>query len=208
MKTHEEYLPTRQSLLSRLKNRDDHEGWRLFFDTYWRLIYNTAVRAGLTDAEAHDVVQETILSVLKSMPGFEYDAEKGSFKSWLLRLTRWRITDQFRNREPVPRSSAKSGERPPETTALESLPNPAGDQLEALWNEEWEKNLLEAALTRVKLKVDASQFQAFDLYVFKKWPVAEVARTLKISPARIYLVKHRINKLIKNEIALLQSKPL
>src|SRR3954471_1118795 len=94
-----ELIPTRQSLLSRLKDWNDQESWKVFFDTYWKLIYNAAVKAGLTDAEAQDVVQETVLSVLKKMPGFDYSAEKGSFKGWLLRLTSWRIVDQLRKRQ-------------------------------------------------------------------------------------------------------------
>jgi len=40
----EEFLPTRWSLLSRLKDWDDQKSWRQFFDTYWRLIYNTGVK--------------------------------------------------------------------------------------------------------------------------------------------------------------------
>ncbi len=48
------FLPTRQSLLSRLKVWDDHESWRDFFDTYWRLIYGLAVKSGLTNTEAED----------------------------------------------------------------------------------------------------------------------------------------------------------
>jgi len=68
-----ELCPTRQSLLSRLKSWDDQESWKDFFDTYWRLIYNAAVRAGLTEPEAQDVVQETLLSVAKKIPEFKYD---------------------------------------------------------------------------------------------------------------------------------------
>src|SRR5262245_3262966 len=94
-----ELIPTRQSLLSRLKDWNDQEGWKVFFDTYWKLIYTAAVKAGLTDAEAQDVVQETVISVMKSMPSFEYDAHKGHFKNWLLRLTGWRIVDQLRKRQ-------------------------------------------------------------------------------------------------------------
>src|SRR5579884_3179208 len=90
-----ELIPTRQSLLSRLKDWDDNESWRVFFDTYWRLIYNAAMKAGLTDAEAQDAVQETVISVMKSISSFKYDPAKGSFKTWLLRLTQWRILDQF-----------------------------------------------------------------------------------------------------------------
>ena len=44
-----EFLPTRQSLLSRLRNAGDDQGWREFFDTYWRLIYSFAARKGLGD---------------------------------------------------------------------------------------------------------------------------------------------------------------
>ena len=55
-------LATRRSLLSRLKESNAEESWRQFFDTYWRLIYTTALGAGLTDAEAQEVVQETVLT--------------------------------------------------------------------------------------------------------------------------------------------------
>ena len=67
-------IPTRASLIQRLKNAHDDESWRDFFDTYWKLIYNSAIKAGLSDAEGQDVVQETVLSAWKALPGFEYDA--------------------------------------------------------------------------------------------------------------------------------------
>ena len=44
----DEFLPTRRTLLSRLKNREDEQSWKDFFDTYWKLIYGVAIRAGLT----------------------------------------------------------------------------------------------------------------------------------------------------------------
>jgi RNA polymerase sigma-70 factor (ECF subfamily) len=199
-------IPTRQSLLSRLKDWNDQESWKVFFDTYWRLIYNAAVKAGLTDAEAQDVVQETVISVLKTMPKFEYDAERGSFKTWLLHLTGWRITDQFRKRQrgieqqkPAVRTSTR-------TATVERVADPVGLKLEATWNEEWERNLMEAAVERVKRKVDPKQYQAFDLCVVKAWSPARVARALKVNRGWVYLVKHRINNMIKKEIAHLQAK--
>ncbi len=91
-------LPTRHSLLSRLKNWDDQDSWRLFFDTYWKLIHSVARRAGLDEAEAQEAVQETVLSVAKEMPKGRYDKTKGTFKGWLLTITRRRIADQMRKR--------------------------------------------------------------------------------------------------------------
>jgi len=61
----DEWIPTRQSLLTRLKNWDDQEGWREFFETYWRLIYRVTRKADLSDAEAQDVVQKTMVAIAK-----------------------------------------------------------------------------------------------------------------------------------------------
>src|SRR2546422_4185516 len=96
-----DFLPTRRSLLSRLKNWNDQASWKEFFDTYGRLIYRVATKAGLTDAEAQDVVQETVIVVARKIPGFKYDPALGSFKSWLMLITRRRIEKQLKKRMPV-----------------------------------------------------------------------------------------------------------
>src|SRR6185503_18482557 len=62
MRAHRENaIPTRYSLLSKLRDWDDQESWKVFFDTYWGMIYSAAIRSGLTDAEAEDVGQETVI---------------------------------------------------------------------------------------------------------------------------------------------------
>ncbi len=122
-------IPTRWSLIKRLKDWDDQESWREFFEMYWRLIYNTAIRAGLRDVEAQEVVQETVITVAKQMKRFQADPARGSFKGWLLHTTRWKISDQFAKRQAAPareqRSSANgtataaaNAERPPWTAFL------------------------------------------------------------------------------------------
>src|SRR6266478_8450753 len=95
----DEFLRTRRSLLSRLKNWDDQESWRDFFNTYWKLIYGAAIKAGLTHAEAEEAVQETVITVTKKIKDLKYDPALGSFKDWLLNTTRWKINDQFRKRQ-------------------------------------------------------------------------------------------------------------
>jgi RNA polymerase sigma-70 factor (ECF subfamily) len=47
---------TKRTLLSRLRNLDDQESWRNFFDTYWKFLYCIAVKAGLSDSDARDVL--------------------------------------------------------------------------------------------------------------------------------------------------------
>ncbi len=59
----DEFLPTRRSLLNRLKDWGDQESWQEFFELYSRLIHSVALKAGLTKAEAQEVLQETVITV-------------------------------------------------------------------------------------------------------------------------------------------------
>src|ERR1044071_9304757 len=100
--TDRNWLPTRRSLISRLKNWNDDGSWNDFFDTYSKLLYSVAAKSGFTDAEAQDVVQETSISVAKHIPDFKYDPARGSFKNWLLNFARCRIIDYVRKRQRRP----------------------------------------------------------------------------------------------------------
>jgi RNA polymerase sigma-70 factor (ECF subfamily) len=207
-----EFIPTRESLLSRLKDWGDQESWRQFFETYWRLIYNTAIKAGLSDAEAQDVVQETVISVLKSMMDFEYRKRHGSFKSWLLQLTRWRIADHLRRRKPEVSLNARRVDQNTDSSTATEITNGLAcsddPQVGASWEHDWEANLMDVAIARVKKKVDAKQYQLFDLCVFKEWPVSRIARSMNVSPARVYLAKHRITRLVRQEVRELHTEPV
>ena len=200
----DELIPTRASLIARLKNWQDHASWQEFFDTYWKLIYGVARKSGMTDAEAQDVVQETVVSVAKHMPGFQYDPAVGSFKAWLLNMTRWRIIDQVRKRPPdILHHSPSHGTG---TGTVERVVDPKGNGLEQEWDAEWEKNLLEAAVANVKRKIDPQKYQIFDFYVNKGWPTEKVAGRFQISVDQVHLAKHRITELIKAEVARLKKK--
>ena len=167
-------IATRHSLLNRLKDWGDQTSWQDFFDTYWRLIYNVAMKAGLSDAEAQEVVQETVIAVARKIGEFKAAPARGSFSAWLMQLTRWRIADQWRKRRAEPALNAASGAAgepafgPDDTGStgpIERIPDPASTALDAAWREEWEKHLLAVALERVKQQVSPRQFQMFDLHV-------------------------------------------
>lgn len=202
----DEFIPTRGSLLNRIKDADDGKSWQEFFNTYWKLIYGVAIKSGLREAEAQDVVQETVIAVARNIGEFKYDPKRCSFKSWLLQVTRSRISNQFRNQKRHPAGQQPLPDATRGTTLLERIPDPAGSHLDAIWDEEWEKNLMDAAIHRVKRQVDIEQFQIFDFYVLKKWPARKVARTLGVNVGQVYLAKHRVAKLIKKEIKTLEAR--
>ena len=200
-------LATRRSLIDRLADWEDRKHWQEFFDAYWKLIYSAARKSGLTDAEAQEVVQETVITVAKTIDKLKYDATIGSFKGWLLQITRWRIADQFRKREPGnTRRVRVTDDR--QTATIERVPDPNIIDLEALWEKEWQENLFAAAITRVKKKIDPKQFQIFDCYVRKEWPAQKCAEQLGVSLGQVYLARHRVSAILKREIRALEKTNL
>lgn len=195
-------------MVERLADWRDQKNWHEFFETYWKLIYSVAVQAGLTESEAQDVVQETVITVAKRVDGLKYDPAQGSFKGWLLHITRWRIADQFRKRDPAEVGASRKRRNDAtsrRTATIERAADPAGFDLESVWDNEWKQNLMTAAIARVKRKVDARQYQIFDCYVMKEWPVKKVAKELGVSTAQVYLAKHRVSAVMKKELKELES---
>jgi RNA polymerase sigma-70 factor (ECF subfamily) len=178
---------TRSSLLRRVKDPGDQRSWQEFNNLYGKLIFRFAIKAGLTEDEAHEVVQETMIAAAKHLPEFRYDPKVCAFKTWLLNFSAWRVQDQVRKREtPGAAVHREAPEDPDRTSTTERLPDPAGNQLEAIWDQEWRTTLLETALSVVKPQVDATQWQIFDLYALKEWPVREVIQAPGVRPILVY----------------------
>ena len=193
--------PARRSLLLRLKNWHDEQSWQEFYHIYERLIRDAALKAGLSPEEAQEVMQETLLTVAKKIAGFNYDPQIGSFKNWLLQITKRRVVDQFRKRRP----DRAAGRNESAAGALAQLPDPASSRLEALWDAEWHQALLGMAQVLVRRRVGAKQFQMFELYVLQQRPLQEVRRALGVSAAQVYMAKYRITRLLKKEVRQLEE---
>jgi RNA polymerase sigma factor (sigma-70 family) len=202
----DEHIPTRTTLLERLKDWRDNPSWQEFFDTYWKLIYGFAISSGLNEGEAQDVVQETMLSVARHIPTFKYDRSLGSFKHWLMNMTRWRIRDQIRRRKAFAAVVHEDKVTETKTEPLHKIPDPLGIDLDALWEAEWEKSLLDAAIAKVKRQLEPEKYQIFDFLIHKEWPPQKVADTFQISVNQVYIAKHRITALIKEEVERLKSE--
>jgi len=202
----DELLPTRSSLLRRLKNWQDESSWQEFFTVYWKLIYGVARKAGMSDAEAQDVVQETLISVAKHMPTFKYDPSIGSFKTWLLNMTRWRIIGQLRKRQPL--EEPRLGDSATMTDRINTIPDPNALDLDTIWEAEWQRNLLLAAMENLKRRVDAQRYQIFDFNVNKEWPSEKVANRFCVPIEQVYQIKHRMTEALRDEVLRLEKQML
>jgi RNA polymerase sigma-70 factor (ECF subfamily) len=72
-------------------------------------------------------------------------------------------------------------------------------------DQKWRRNLQEASIVRVKKRVNAKQYQMFNLYVMMQWPMNQVKKTLGVSAAQVSMAKMRISRLIKREIGVLEK---
>lgn len=204
----EDGLPTRRSLLNRIRDPADSASWSDFAHTYERLVYRVAQQAGLNHHECEEVVQETIISVSRHIAEFEYRPNECSFKTWLLNITRWRIIDQVRKRNtnksciPFPKEELA----PTHPDLIDQIADPNSTRLDELWETEWREHLLKQALEIVKTKVSADQFQIFHLLQVRGWSVSQIQKQLGVSATKIYLAKHRIGRIVQSEVKRLQNR--
>lgn len=198
-------LLTRPSLLFRVREWNDSASWEEFHRLYRRLIYGRARRAGLSHADAEDVAQDVFKRVAETIRDFDTNPERGSFRGWLMKLTHWRIADKFKSRREFP---SASNDRSPfadaSPSSVENLPAPTAEEDE--WDREWRTHLLAAAAERLARQVKPLHFQVFDLYVVQQWPLLRVTKELRVSPASVYVISHRLKKRLKAEVDRLQNQ--
>ncbi len=91
---------------------------------------------------------------------------------------------------------------------IERVADPSAPPLDELWEKEWQQNLLDVALTRLKRRLDARNLQIFDFYVQKGIPAEEVASRFRVPVEQVYLAKHRVTEALREEIKALKREDL
>lgn len=198
-------LRTRPSLLFRLRDWDDSASWEEFYRLYRRLVYGLAKGSGLSHDEAEDVSQDVFKRVAETIHDFEARPKRGSFRAWLMNLTRWRITDKIRARSEAERQVPNNRDAGDDRTlTIERIPD--ADSPDEAWEGEWRRHLSDAAFARIARRAKAKHFQIFDLYCRQQWPVRRISRELGVNSAAVYLINHRLAKQLKVEITKLRKQ--
>lgn len=190
---------TRASLLVRLRNPRDDAAWREFVTLYAPLIYHYARKQGLQDADAVDLSQEIISTVAGAVSDFEYDPERGAFRSWLLTVVRRKLANWRRAQSIRPRGSGDTATY----RVLEQLPEPAGRDDD--WESQWEQRLFVWACGEVRHDVADLTWQAFWKTAIEDRPGKQVAAELGISVASVYQARSRIVTRLKELIKSVQE---
>jgi len=190
-------LRTSWTLVARLKNVDDQESWRGFYELYRRFIVGTAIKAGLREDEAEEVLQDTMTAFASHIQDFSADPARGSLRGWLLTTARRRIQDWLRKRPPAGPSHGPSPADTATTATVERVPDPREVDLEELCDAQWDEQVRAQALRELQLAVKAEHYQIFHLLVLEQKPVREVARMVGRNAAQVYLVKHRVTHALR-----------
>lgn len=185
---------TRLSLLLRVRDFDDSEAWRDFVDIYAPRVFTWCKGLGLQDVDASDAAQTVLLKLVNTIRDFEYDPNKGSFRSWLKTIacnTANDIHRNWRHRGAADSAIAKLLEEVPEQTNMDSLVG----QIEQAYRDE----LIAQASSRVKLRVRSATWQAYRRSMVDQIPAVQVADELGISVADVYVAKSRVIKMLREE---------
>ena len=189
-------LNTRQTLLFKIKNQYDESAWNDFVQFYRPYIYRVIQNMDVNISDREDIIQEVLLISWKKLPEFDYDSNKGRFRSWLCIVAR-RTVFAFRDK------SLKSKFFDDALTSDALVANDA--EVENLSKVEWERHIADMAWENVSKKFDESV-----LIVFKRLASGEkgeiVAAELGLSPNSVYVYKKRVLASIRKEIAYLDDE--
>jgi RNA polymerase sigma-70 factor (ECF subfamily) len=86
------------SLLNRLREHPaDGEAWQRFDGLYRPLLFIWLRRYSIQQQDADDLVQQVFEVVLREMPHFRYDPDRGNFRGWLRGILVNRLRDFWRS---------------------------------------------------------------------------------------------------------------
>jgi RNA polymerase sigma-70 factor (ECF subfamily) len=185
---------TSLTLLGRLRfNPGDEEAWGAFVDRYGRKVYAWCRRWGLQEADSQDVAQNVLLELSRQMRTFEYKPG-GSFRGWLKTIAYRAWCDFLTARQRVTGGVTDA--------VLATLAAPAvGDDLLQRMDEECERELLEEAMARVRVRVQPHTWQAFVLTALEGKSGAEAAAQLQIKVGTVWVARSKVQKMLQEEVA-------
>ncbi len=197
--TRHEPPTTRPSLLIRIRDPRDMDAWEQFVKLYGPLIHAFGRQRGLQDADAADLTQLVLQAVASAAKRFEYDPKCGSFRGWLLQVTRHQLHTYQSRRRRFPAGSGDTGAH----AWLEQ--QPAREEDDDLWNSEYQRRMFAWAAEKVRNSSSVAAWQAFWLTAVENKSAKDAADALGMTVGAVYTAKSRMMDRIKKEIQSLHG---
>jgi RNA polymerase sigma factor (sigma-70 family) len=190
---------TSLTLLERLqKDPTDPQAWNLFIERYQPRIRTWCLSWGLQDSDADDVAQEVLVKLFAALGKFQYDPSR-SFRSWLKTVTQHAWCDFLAARRKDPGRNSERIE-----TIADSVE--ARSDLERQIEGALDHELLEVAMHHIKNRVKDSTWDAFRLTALEGLSGVDAAGQLGIPVANVFVAKHRVQKMLQDEVRILKNE--
>jgi RNA polymerase sigma-70 factor (ECF subfamily) len=191
---------TSLTLMMRLQQSSgDPRAWAEFVERYRPMIRAWCLKWHLQESDADDVVQEVLIKLLAAIRKFQYDPAR-SFRAWLKTVTQNALSDFVASRRKHPEQMVS-----PIDAIAES--DDARTDLEQQIQDAFDGELLELAMRRVQKRVKPATWDAFRLTVIDGKSGADAAGKLEIPVAHVFVAKHRVQKMLQEEVRSLKRGP-
>lgn len=176
---------TSLSLLERLCQAPDSDSWKRLVEAYSPLLKNWIGRYEVQAADADDLVQDVLLVVMRELPSFRHNQQRGAFRTWLRRIVVNRLRNFWRSRG---RAIEQGGEL---MVRLDELEDPRSAD-SRLWDQEHDRHLALQLLTILDGRFTESTRAAFRRLVIENADADEVAAELGLSLNAVFTAKSRV----------------
>lgn len=186
---------TQPSLLSRVRDADDHDAWRQFESLYGSLIVRYCRSLGIQLADAEDIRQIVLIGLSSALRSFRYDPQKGRFRSYLGRAVRNAI--------------ALTKKCPPGRTLslhdlgahwLDELPAGSHDDADVMWDQMWREHHLRMAFRTLKRLHNRRVIEVFER-LLEGQQISTVAGEFDMSVESVKKIKQRVRTELTEIIA-------
>ncbi|MCB1100505.1 MAG: sigma-70 family RNA polymerase sigma factor [Verrucomicrobiae bacterium] len=186
---------TRQTLLIRIRDNEDSHSWQRFVKVYAPLIRHFCQWRGATLADAQDITQEVLGTVSRAIKTFDYDPTKGSFRSWLLKVTRNKLINHVERekRQPVAAGNQSSIEH------LANQSQPDSSEMD-FWERDYRQRLFDWAVGEIQDEFREETWNAFWATAVDSQRGTKVAEQLGVNVSSVYAAKSRILRRIREKI--------
>lgn len=179
---------TRSSVLKAVADTSNEKAWKRLFDLYAGFVFSIARSKGLTITDSDDIVQNVFVDLARNLPQFNYDRTKGRFRSYLIGLVNWRVTDKLRAGKRDVDFKSQYGEDMKGAVAEDD-----GSFLE----NEWRAAAMEEALRRIKDEVNPDHFAAFVASTIEGQDTETVMNLYSITRDNLYQIRKRLTLKLK-----------
>jgi RNA polymerase sigma-70 factor (ECF subfamily) len=186
---------TSASLLERLRQEPDAASWQRLVDLYTPLLQGWLRRNLVPANDVDDLVQEVMTVLVRELPNFRYDRERGSFRGWLRTITVNRLRMFWRSRQSRPLATGDSDL----ARKLDELEDPHS-VLSQTWDREHDRHVARRLLDLIEREFEPATWRAFQRLALDDAPATAVAAELGLSLNAVYLAKFRVLKRLQQEI--------